>query len=383
MNAGFPPLELLAPRVLRRRQDRPIPIFLEETRVNNRRAISENLRNQLQPIRQMTPDQLKAVMIKLRHDRPLPKDSLSGTGLKVVAQSGEAVTLAVVRPEGLDGFDEKLNAFGTGDVTYYTSAGISKAVPPNQSLGLITSVSIGEPKDRLSDPLLRKYDSIVRKRRFIFEIEIGSILERQEGPRRRQTAAAIESIRNFLGGITGGIFDTDYSYGSARVSLWTTGESFRTLVEDARWQTVITFFDERPNFETFYQTFKQFRIQDLGDIRSPDVAAPTVCVIDSGVSSGNPFLQPIVREDALKSYVAGEEERVTDGFGHGSGVASLVGFHSLNLTAGAINIGKVRVASARILDDSGFLDTVPVEDRQEQELREAICDQVWAITQLR
>src|SRR5690606_28623385 len=90
--------------------------------------------------------------------------------------------------------------------------------------------------------------------------------------------------------------------------------------------------------------------EKLGPITPPNADAPVICVIDSGISSGNPFLQPVTREELLKSFLTGAPENPSDENGHGSGVASLAAYYALKLAEGEENIGRAWIAGARILD---------------------------------
>jgi hypothetical protein len=78
----------------------------------------------------------------------------------------------------------------------------------------------------------------------------------------------------------------------------------------------------------------------------------------------------VVKEDLLRSYVPNVKSPY-DELGHGSGVASLVAYYALALGEGAENIGKVWIASARIMDATGQLEPHPVDDEEEYRRRDA------------
>ena len=127
---------------------------------------------------------------------------------------------------------------------------------------------------------------------------------------------------------------------------------FRLLVEAPEWQTRISWFDAKPQFETFNSVLHNFSIDTLGELDPPAESAPVVCIVDSGVTSGNPFLTPVSRDSLFRSFLRRAHDQPFDVFGHGSGVASLATYYALNLQQGATNSGKVWIASARVLDDS-------------------------------
>jgi hypothetical protein len=143
------------------------------------------------------------------------------------------------------------------------------------------------------------------------------------------------------------------------------------LVEDREWIERIRWFESRPRFQTFHETWQQFQFDKLAPIVPPSEEAPTVCVIDSGVSSGNPFLRPVTKDDLLRSYLHLKPTNPSDECGHGSAVASLASYYALNLAEGAQNVGKVWIASARILNEDNALEDERLFSRL---LRDVVVD---------
>src|ERR1041385_4921620 len=99
MNAEFPPLTLSQPTTRARRRERPQFPQLPAISIEQRTQTSQRLRGQaaeiMNVVRTLTPEQKRAVFLKLRHDRPLTKLDLRGTGLVLMAPSGEKESLAV------------------------------------------------------------------------------------------------------------------------------------------------------------------------------------------------------------------------------------------------------------------------------------------------
>lgn len=110
---------------------------------------------------------------------------------------------------------------------------------------------------------------------------------------------------------------------------------FQRLVEETEWQRKISWFEPKPQFETFHTIWNNFEFDKLGPITPPSNDAPVVCIIDSGVTPGNPFLKPVTKTDLLKSFLKHEPDNPNDGNGHGSGVASLAAYYGLNLDEAA------------------------------------------------
>ncbi|MEG4501659.1 S8 family peptidase [Microcoleus sp. F10-C6] len=288
----------------------------------------------------MSPDERKTVLIKLEHEK---KISLSGTDLKPISESNH-FTLAVPRTEKLDNLERKIEVFGEGK--------LKNGQPENPSLAYLNTIKEASHKDRLCQIFFEQYDELIRQDLMICEIEMMSL---QQGHKQQsqELLKIREEISNlFENGIKGHLFEHEEIKGTCRAVIRCPGKVFQELVEGQKWQTKIVYFDARPEFETFDQTLKNFQVQNLGEFISPPQDAPMVCIVDSGVTIGNPFLKPVFREDLIRSYLKAESDKDNpyDECGHGSGVASLVSYYALNLYPNAENKGKVWIASARLLN---------------------------------
>ena len=94
-------------------------------------------------------------------------------------------------------------------------------------------------------------------------------------------------------------------------------------MEEPEWIERIRWIESRPRFQTFNEVLDAFRVQDLAPISSPPQDASVVCIVDSGVTSGNPFLEKVVRPSLEKSFLRKQPSNPNDEHGHGSAVASL------------------------------------------------------------
>ncbi len=345
MNNDFPPFRIPVPQVADRRKEKPRRVPIAPERLLRRPEIARRLASQIMPLsqslRQMTDEERHAVFYKLEHEGPI---SIVGTDLKPLAERSDHFTLAVPKSNNLDKFAAKIQAFGTGS--------LKKGHAPNEQLAArIVNVMRGDPKDRLSQTLFEQYDQLVQHDWVICEIEMISLASG-----KRQQRQELHQVRRLLeqafgsARTNGNFFEHEEVAGTCRAVIRCTGQLFRTLVETPEWLTKISWFDARPEFETFHTVLQHFSVSDLGPIESPGQSAPVVCIVDSGVTSGNPFLTPVSHDDLLKSFLRRAPTQPFDGFGHGSGVASLAAYYALNLHSGATNAGKVWVAGARILD---------------------------------
>jgi len=344
MNNEFPPLRLHAPQIATRRKEKARPIPIEPERLLRRQEIARRLVDQIRPLSQslheMTEAERRAVFYKLEHEVPV---DLVGTDLKPLAEHSDHFTLAVPKSDSLDKLAHKIEAFGTGHLK-------KDHAPYEQLAARIVNVLRGDPKDRLSQALFEQYDQLVQQEWVICEVEMVSLAR---GPReqRRELLQIRQALRQaFASGTNGNFFEHEESGATCRAVIRCSGRLFRTLVEGPEWPTQISWFDARPKFETLHTVLRNFSVDALSAITAPLESAPLVCIVDSGVTSGNPFLTPVSRADLLKSFLRNAPTQPFDEFGHGSGVASLAAYYALNLQHGATNNGKVWIASARVLD---------------------------------
>ncbi len=360
MNENFPPLFLSVPQTRDRiKIQRNIQFQVPEEIVENRKAISENLKTQIEPLseklKEMSDEERKAVFYKLEHEGNV---SLSGTGLKPIAESTEKITIAVPRKGNLDPLLKKVKEFGEE---------LNNDVPQNsKEIANLRAITEGQPKDRLSQELFEKYDEIIEKDLFIFELEI------MANPLLSGVKQQQEDIRNTLNEINdkfenntrGRILEhEEFNEKICRAVISCSGKLFQEFVEEKHWQVKISWIDTRPEFKFYPSVITDFDINSIEPLNSPDETAPIVCIIDSGISPGNPFLNPVTKEEWVRCFLNTDDDpdkftpydEVKD-YGHGSGVASLASYYALNSENGAENQGKVWIASARILDRNNECD---------------------------
>jgi hypothetical protein len=358
MNPDYPPFRLPPPELARRRElPRFVPPSAEVvTRRAARRQIADNLKQMILPLseslRGMADNERRAVFYKLEHAESLKisKGSLSGTGLKPIAEPGEKFTLVIPREDNFDKLINRVEEFGGGKEDK------EGQVPNERLVAAIESFRLGEPSDRLNQTLFEAYEEMVRKEWVIFEIEMISFQTGSRQQRDELDRIMNEMEAEFRGGEYGEILEHEEAKGTRRAVVRCTGQVFRNLVEDSRWQRSLYWFDARPEFQRYETVTDGFNFSRLGAIKPPDEDAPIVCIVDSGVTAGNPFLKPVTREELLRSFLIQELDNPFDGYGHGSGVASLAAYYVLDTSSGAVNSGKVWIAGARILDRENKVD---------------------------
>lgn len=266
----------------------------------------------------------------------------------------ETESLVVSRKAGLEKFDERMSKFAEGD-----EPGRPKGTELAEKL---SSLELGDPKDRLSGEVFAAYEQWIHKDWLIYEIEIVSF-ETNAPKQKRELESILIEIDASLGHVHGRIYEHEPSGRSFHIVLWSTGAKFKEFVEDAKWWRKITCFDARPRFETFSEAFENFQVGDVS-IGDPPADAETICVVDSGVAGENPFLKPVLRRDISISFVYGCSP-TEDACGHGSGVASFAAYYNIEYQKGGVNQAAALIASARVMTDEGQLDAPRVEDNSD------------------
>lgn len=352
MNPNFPPRKFAAPNIRKKQREKGRPVPLTAAQIARRAEVARVLGLKVdilnKALKSLTPDQRKAVFYKVTHSGLI---DLSGTGLKPLVDRSEQVTLAIPRGDDLDAFESKIETFATGAISAQNTI-------PNQSYFNLEDIVRGEPKDRLSDELLADYETLIKIKQpsIICEIELLSLAQ-GKNQKREEIRDTLKAINNaFASGVHGTLFEHEEGDGVCRAVIRVSGDMFRRLVEDEEWQIRISWFEPKPRFETFHTIWNDFQFDKLGPVSPPPEDAPTICVIDSGVSAGNPFLQPVAREDLLRSFLKTEPDNPSDANGHGSGVASLAAYYALKLAEGEENAAKAWIASARILQEDNQIE---------------------------
>lgn len=387
MNEGFPPLQLSAPEERLKRGDKGRNIPLPPEVLARRHEIAAILNVKVQQLssqlRNLNDSQRKAVFYKLGHEGVLTQQALVGTKLKVIAQPSADIILAVPTTDNLDALAGKIDAFGSGQIT--------KQHAPSEWLAYLTDIQRADPQDRLADDLRSSYGDLIQSLMVICEIELRSVKQGKNQQKQEIESWLGELQGGFAAGVHGSLFEHEMMLPTCRAVIRCTGAMFRRLVEESEWIERIRWFDSRPQFQTFHEVVENFSVQDLAPLTLPAGDAPTVCIVDSGVTSGNPFLAGVVNEDLSRSFLLDQPNNPNDEHGHGSAVASLAAYYGLNLAQGSENRALVKIANARILDASNQIEEERLFSKILQDVVEyfvprgirifclAVCDQrlVW------
>ncbi|MDR3617187.1 MAG: S8 family peptidase [Candidatus Obscuribacterales bacterium] len=342
MDENYAPLVLDNPSIRTRARpaNRP-PRFAEF--VKNQEEISQRVAAQIKPfVKQFSSfsaEQRRAIFYKISHKEM--RIDLSGTGLRVFAE-GDGYTLAGAKGESLEQLSQKIQQFGDIKPAGGHLANEYLVIP-------LTDFTAGSPTDRLSEELLARYAELIVADSIVYEIELMSN-ENYPNGQKTELQQLLNSLQAAIT-LNGVIFEHERVGNFVRAVVRTSGIIFKSLVEDSYWQTRITRFEQRPEFETFHTTLSEFQISSLKKIVSPPSEAATICIADTGVTACNPFLSPVVKIERCASFLTGNSD-INDEYNHGSGVASLAAYQDLNLSIDASNEAHAWIVSARILDEN-------------------------------
>jgi len=370
MSNDFSPIQLKKPTIRKRKAENSRYFELAPEVVAQRAQIATRLLDQLNPLneqlKKLSDQQRKAIFYKIETNGNI---DFSGTDLKVLGEAGPGIALVMPRKADLSKLTSRLIEFRDAQPV--------KNQLPHSSLAVnIKEFILGKPTDRLCEDFFEQYAELTKRDFLVYEVEI---LTEKTGKKQRKDDLArirLEISNALLGDQYAQIFEHEDVNEVCRFVIRTSGSSFKKLVEDSKWQRTILYFDSRPQFQTFIQTLNEFKYGELGEIGEPDEDAPIVCIVDSGLSDGNPFLAAALRPDLARSFLTSDPEDWSDETGHGSAVGSLAAYYAINFAPGAVNSPKTWLAGARILDGTNSTEPGDDPDADEGQLFSSLLERV-------
>jgi len=349
MNTGFPPLQFPRPEIRLRKKGGSqlfkLPDDLEKRRAKIAGVLYKKVAGLSRRLEVATEKERKAIFYKLTHGPTADiRNLLSGTDLRPLRELTSEVVFAAPKADSLDALLNKITEFRDSPSNRLKHSWLAR-----------TEIEEGTPQDRLSPEIQEDYSSIIQQDFFLVEIEFFS-LENSKKKQIAEITSWINLLQRELARSSGAVFEYEMAEPTCRAVLRCKGSMFKRLVEDQEWRSRIRWFESRPKFQTFREITDNFKFSSLRSISSPPITAPTVCIIDTGVTSGNPFLKPLVRDGMNVSFLKDQPNNPNDEYGHGSAVAALASYYSLNLSANAVNEPKAWIAGARILNEENELE---------------------------
>lgn len=338
----YTPLKLKKSQKIKRKPIRrsfPIP----KEFIENRKDISLELIGKVQAVTDrlsnLTTDQKKAVFLKVEHGKGM---SFVGTDMKPILEQGEDFSIVQVKNPSLTNLKKKLEDFG--------SSPIKKGRAKNDSLAFnLIAFEDADPFTRVSEELEEKISEVkTEEELLIFEIEIST--DKRKGKQKSDLKDQRLKLESKFPNTLKILEHEDY-FGLSRILVKSSKKTLIQMITDKDYFKQILWFDSCPTPQkTITEIIQDFNISKIEAIKPPHKDAPTVCVIDSGVTAGNPFLKPVISPKIQpKSYIT-TNSNPNDEANHGTGVAALAAYHSLKLDDGAINEPACWIASAKVLN---------------------------------
>jgi hypothetical protein len=115
----------------------------------------------------------------------------------------------------------------------------------------------------------------------------------------------------------------------------------------------IAAIDRPPVPDLLEIAFLDLTIDDIGAVEAPSVDAPTIGIIDSGITAAHPLLQPAVTASFGIPQTLGDDDQK----GHGTPVSGIAVYGDLRqrLTDDALE-ATFKIASAKVVDQHGLFD---------------------------
>jgi hypothetical protein len=164
---------------------------------------------------------------------------------------------------------------------------------------------------------------------------------------------ALRSIEGFVTTGGGAVLDRalERSFTALRVRLG--GQSLGALLE---FRDDIAEVDLPPRAQVFVPAIMGFSIDEVPELVPPELTAPAICVVDSGLLEGHPLLEPAVLSGRSRSFPEELGPPVpvppVDGAGHGTHVAGVALYEDIAAAVAAKSFApRAWLVNARVLDD--------------------------------
>ncbi len=223
-----------------------------------------------------------------------------------------------------------------------------KSAPHTQIFASIDEVGEIRPRDRIG-PLFRSEgvtnpNNLRETEQYTIDIELWDLGTRQ----LRQNA--LDEVQEFFNSQNGRV--TDHYLGESLVLLRAicTGKVVKEVLDI----DTIALVDLPPKPSLTISEILNLGAEEFLPVQSPDDSAPSVCILDSGITAGHPLIAPAVGEATSVPNTLGDP---SDGHGHGTMVAGLALYGDVEQCIQSRSFTpRLHLYSARVLNDRGEFD---------------------------
>jgi hypothetical protein len=263
--------------------------------------------------------------------------------IEFVSQEGDEIVVAFVSTAALESFEARLASLAKGEEVKY-----------KQVLYALQGFDRWSPKDRTGWAL--DHEGFPDQELFVLDLELWPIEDRQDERERLLT-----TFETWLNESNIEIIDSVRQPGLSLFRVRCNRQQADSILQYRDVRTV----DLPPKYGLDLRLLRP-DIEDFPEIPHPPENAPGLVILDSGLTTGHPFLAPAVGDS--QSFLPGKD--ATDEHGHGTLVAGLGLYGDIET---AIQTGdltpRLRIFSGRILDENNENTTGFVENQIDEAVR--------------
>ncbi|MFC3676229.1 S8 family peptidase [Ferrovibrio xuzhouensis] len=285
----------------------------------------------------------------------LQEDQWESLGLTLLSSDEDRTLVLFSTTEDMQGFRERLAAYAGGPRANHKSA------PYAGFLSNIEEIGDVRPQDRIGIRL--REDGVTNPADFqdatsyLLDVELWELGGRQA---RSQKA---DQIAEYIEAMNGQVFDRYVGPSITMVRARVGGALARTLlnIED------VSNIDRPPQPDFSTADILDATLPELPELTQASENLPVIGVIDSGVNA-----HPLIDDIVVGSIAIPARLGIADGHGHGTRTAGFAVFGDLRGQFAAGTMTRyARIASAKVLDDTGNFDEMRLVPKQ---MREALTE---------
>ena len=263
--------------------------------------------------------------------------------IEFVSQEGDEIVVAFVSTAALESFEARLTSLTKGEEVTYKPV-----------LYALQSVDRWSPEDRTGWAL--SHEGFPDQASFVLDIELWPIEDNQD-----ERTLLWKAFEIWLNKHNIELIDSVKQPGLSLFRVRSNQQQADAILQHRDVRTV----DLPPKYGLDLSLLRS-DIKDFPEIASPPENAPGLVILDSGLTTGHPFLAPAVGDS--QSFLPGKDAE--DEHGHGTLVAGLGLYGDIET---AIQTGeltpRLRIFSGRILDENNENTTGFVEKQIDEAVR--------------
>lgn len=281
-----------------------------------------------------------SLILKVKLDAPVSEDEWEKLGLTVVGTDPSQTLILFADDNELQEFKRRVTAYQQDP---------PKGQKNPQYAGFIEAISeIGQidPGDRIG-PILRGEGikdpaQFNKSEKFILDVELWLPNQEKAEIFTHRVAARLREL--------GGTLVSEYRGNAALLMrIEADGDAIRGILD----LNEVAAIDRPPIPDLPTDDLGQVTIEDIGEIDPPDGETVVIGIVDSGVTSAHPLLQPAI----VSTFGEPAELNDNDDKGHGTPVAGIATYGDIrNVLASGQFAPRFRIASARVVNSHGRFD---------------------------